>query len=489
MSNSFFCLFFLKYHLTIELGSGVYMKRKFPWKAILGIILIAIVVFIGCRSSYLSYMESEEKVDEAGIANQLKEKSDLLASVFQTFRPYDVTLDFQDVQMRLGAIREIFWLQDYNDSLFITKDNTGMQPMGNVYLNEQYLKEKSQEIFGLELTENDLANVNKIEENYYNTGALADGGLPNYYPVLNKYVYDEQTNQAKIYLLDYHSISETLDNYFTTLEVSDERLAELGLLDKVNLLVLDVQFENNEAYLLKSEFIYKEDLSKYDALDYRNPGFYENTGTGFLESLTSKEKVIEFIQKNGFLIGALFKTYSTENVVLDYQDLKNRIDFIRDFGSTTGLSNEVLQYKESQGPFFLSYLPESYLKEQSAKFFHREITNEELATLEKIEGPFYDTGMRADGGNPSYYPVLNKVVYDENNDIYSLYILDYRSINEDLTDYETTTIVSDEELKERGLLDNINVLQIDYRKKDGKNILLSSKFTYKQDLNNLSEKF
>ena len=51
MSNEFFFLFFLKDHFTMELGCGVYMKRQFPWKAILGIILIAIVVFLGCRSS------------------------------------------------------------------------------------------------------------------------------------------------------------------------------------------------------------------------------------------------------------------------------------------------------------------------------------------------------------------------------------------------------------------------------------------------------
>ena len=487
MSNEFFFLFFLKDHFTMELGCGVYMKRQFPWKAILGIILIAIVVFLGCRSSYQNYLESEEKIDETTIANQLKEKSDLLASMFQTFRPYDVTLDFQNVEDRLGAIKEIFWLQDYQDSLFITKDNTGMQPMRNIYLNKKYIQEKSKEIFDLEITDNDLQNINKIEEDYYNTGAPIDGGLPNYYPVLNKYVYDEQTNQIKIYLLDYHSISETLENYFTTSEISDERLAELGLLDKVNLLVLDVQIENNEAYLLKSEFIYKEDLSTYDALDYRNPDFYENTGHNFLESLTSKDKVIEFIQKNGFLIGALFKTYAQENVVLDFQDLKNRINFIRDFGNLTGFANEVLEYKDNDGPTSFIYLPESYLKEQSTQFFHREITSEELESLEKIEGPFYDVGIRADGGNPSYYPILNKVVYDEQEDIYSLYILDYRSIDKNLTDYEKITTISDEELKEKNLFDNINLLQIDYQKKDGKNILVSSKFTYKEDLNTLEK--
>ena len=79
------------------------------------------------------------------------------------------------------------------------------------------------------------------------------------------------------------------------------------------------------------------------------------------------------------------------------------------------------------------------------------------------------------------------MVYDEQEDIYSLYILDYRSIDKNLTDYEKITTISDEELKEKNLFDNINLLQIDYQKKDGKNILVSSKFTYKEDLNTLEK--
>ena len=82
-------------------------------------------------------------------------------------------------------------IKDFNEELYHSQDDTGMKPMPDTYLEENYIKEKSKEFFDVELTASDLSSVNKIDESFYNTEMMPDGGLPMFYPVLNKIVYDE----------------------------------------------------------------------------------------------------------------------------------------------------------------------------------------------------------------------------------------------------------------------------------------------------------
>ena len=147
-----------------------------------------------------------------------------------------------------------------------------------------------------------------------------------------------------------------------------------------------------------------------------------------------------------------------------------------------------IQYVERENqPSSDVFVQKGYLEEKSKTFFNQEITEEDFAALEKIGNVYYDTGVAADGGCPIYYPVLNKIEYNEENDLYSLYLIDYRSFSNDLASYENTDKITDEELEEKELLDQIDILQIDYQIKEGKKILLHSNFINKQDLETLGK--
>ena len=469
------------------------MKPKFSWKVILVCLFLIGVIITGCTMTYVNYQKEQElgeqevpslEENEKEIIEFVKGNTCLLGTLFKTYSPYDVFLDFQDVSTRLAFIRDYFFIKNFNEELYRSQDDTGMQPMLDTYLEENYIKEKSKEFFDVELTASDLSSVNKIDEAFYNTEMMPDGGLPMFYPVLNKIEYDETTNTTTIYIIDYRSISENLKNYANTTEISDEELQNLGLLDKTNLLIIEVKEENGESYLTKSEFIYREDLN---SLEYQDVGF-TNDGTNFMESLKNKESLIEFLKKNGSLLASVFKTYYKETHTLDFQDLNTRLAFIRDFVVITKEDESKIQYVERENqPSSDVFVQKGYLEEKSKTFFNQEINEEDFASLEKIGNVYYDTGMAADGGCPTYYPVLNKIEYDEENDLYSLYLIDYRSFSNDMASYENTYKITDEELEEKGLLNQIDILQIDYQIKEGKKILLHSNFINKQELETLGK--
>lgn len=68
------------------------------------------------------------------------------------------------------------------------------------------------------------------------------------------------------------------------------------------------------------------------------------------------------------------------------------------------------------------------MQELSKSFFDIEIKDEELDDS-KIEKGYDDTGLILDGGCLPFYPVLNKIMYNKETQIYSLYTIDYALVD------------------------------------------------------------
>ena len=127
------------------------MKPKFSWKVILGCLFLIGVIITGCTMTYVNYQKEQElgeqevpslEENEKEIIEFVKGNTCLLGTLFKTYSPYDVSLDFQDVSTRLAFIRDYFLIKDLNEELYRSQDDTGMQPMLDTYLEENYIKEK-----------------------------------------------------------------------------------------------------------------------------------------------------------------------------------------------------------------------------------------------------------------------------------------------------------------------------------------------------------
>ncbi|MCI8394355.1 MAG: hypothetical protein HFH86_02600 [Bacilli bacterium] len=188
-----------------------------------------------------------------------------------------------------------------------------------------------------------------------------------------------------------------------------------------------------------------------------------------------KNKIAYTLQENSCLIEYLFSPFNERT--FDYQNLEERLEFIRNhlfIESSVGKidATSIIEYhhnNEESGPMAEALIKKEYLKEQSKNFFEIDIKEEEFLPERILEGygDYYNTQMLPDGGCFPYYPILNKITYDEKADTYSIYIINYQEITKD-EDYLNHNQITDTELKKQYNKEKVGQLIITYQKKEDK---------------------
>ncbi len=422
-------------------------------------LLMLVICFFAFKNKEDIILEDEKKV-----ANYLQDNSCFINFAFETFRLNNISKDFQNNTMdKLEFIRTYheFFNKDDNNAIYRAIEDG---PMLNTFLKEKYILENLQLFF----QNTDLSNASKME-NYYDIGSPVDGALPLYFPVLYEFNYDDQTNIYDISLIDYRSYDPYLTNY--------ENITKINKIENASILNIKLKETNEQLKILSSEFIYKDDLSKYDAMEYRE--IYQKfvmTNDGILDSsiLNSNLKLSSFLKNNGNLLGILFQTYQKTSQKIDYNNFKDQIDFILNLIYVLNDKNEFVYLQTKDQPMAQFYIDENYLKELGNKLFENFKENE-ITTLNKLEDIYYDVKNPADGGCvQNYLPILYKQEYNKKTKTNTLYIVNYNDLNLS-ENYKNKITVTEDEIKN---ISDLPMLQIEYKKEQGKPILISSNFTY-----------
>lgn len=203
----------------------------------------------------------------------------------------------------------------------------------------------------------------------------------------------------------------------------------------------------------------------------------ENTFKLVEKNETEKKEIMNTLIKNSSLIRNVFCPLPYEKV-REFEEVENRLKSIRDYTRLKSSEDKnsmkgLVKYEET--PYESSYvwIKKDYLKIQSIEFFDLALLNEDFEK-ERDDGEYYNTYMVPDGGIIDFYPVLNKIEYNEEKDIYRIYILDYKTIESDLKNYKNQYEITDEYLKENKLENKAAYIILDYQKRDNKNYLKKS---------------
>jgi len=150
----------------------------------------------------------------------LKKNSSLIRNVFCPL-PYEKVREFEDVENRLKSIRDFTHLKtmEEKDSMkgLIKRESTPYIS-DYIWVKKDYLKIKSVEFFDIAILNEDFEK-DRDDGEYYNTYMVPDGGLIEFYPVLNKIEYNEEKDRYRIYILDYQTIANDLKNYNNQLKL------------------------------------------------------------------------------------------------------------------------------------------------------------------------------------------------------------------------------------------------------------------------------
>lgn len=397
--------------------------------------------------------------DKEKLAEYLRENSIFLSKVFSTFHTSNVEKNYQETQSELDFIRA--YDIEYFEARTITKD-------GNLYMKEEDIKKYSKRFFGEELEVDAALRM----EDYYSLGSETDGGAPLYFPVLHKLESLEE-EKYKIILIDYRSIDENLENYENTLEVNN--------IGNASTLEIVVKIENEKIKIVYANFTYKEDLSIYDSVEHRNKYLEKvkmsNDGKYEKDLFTNKESLANFLRNNGGLLGALFETYRKENYEMK-NDIEDQKRMIRTIINHREIDNSKIYYNETdRQPTSNLYVKKELIREIGNEFFEN-FDESKIETLENIGGNYVKLGTEPYREYFEYYPILLDAEYKDDENTYTLRIINYKDIG-NIEEYWKKMEVTKKELKEKNIT-NLPVLEITYKSQENQRYLVSSKFIVQQ---------
>lgn len=165
-------------------------------------------------------------------------------------------------------------------------------------------------------------------------------------------------------------------------------------------------------------------------------------------------------------------------IQLDFQDFETRISSIRNYlhgkqlsGKLSRETDEIIWRDLGDIVSYNTLVRMDVLEDYHQRLFKEDLDKSKLDPEKIYEEKYYDTGIVPDGGCLPYVPVLNKIKYDKQKDVYTMFIVDAYPISEI---YQKEKQLTDEEIEKNGLKEKLSYLKISFKWKNDQIILLSS---------------